>query len=363
MRIIQVITRPQRRGAEIFAAQLGEQLMELGHEVILVSLFQSNQNLEFRGEFIQLDLPFRGKLDIRGFYVLSKVFREINPDIVQANASDTLRMTVGARYFFKGNYQLVYRNANQISEFIKSGFQRKWIEFLMSKVDAVISVSKASKNDLLKIFSFSKPIEVIPIGVDQRSMVIKLESKLSDLPTPYLIQIGGLVPEKDPLGMVNIFHAIENSNLNLIFIGSGILETSLRNRIIEWGLEDRVQVIPNQENIFPYLNGAKALVMPSKIEGLPGVILEAMYCQIPVIAFGVGGIPEVVKSGETGWLVPAGDSDAFVQAVVECLSLPDQELQKINNAAKIMVTEKFQIAKIAKEFEGFYNGLLHIRPR
>ncbi len=360
MRIIQVITRPQRRGAEIFAAQLGEKLMELGHEVVLVSLFQSDQNLEFRGKFIQLNLPFRGKLDIRGFYILSKVFRDINPDIVQANASETLRMTVGARYFFKGNYQLVYRNANQISEFIKSGFQRKWIQFLLSKVDAVVSVSKASKNDLLQLLSLSKPIEVIPIGVDQERMVIKIASKLSDLPAPYLIQIGGLVPEKDPLGMVNIFHAIENSILNLIFIGSGILEKSLRNRIIELGLEDRVQVIPNKENIFPYLMGAKALVMPSKIEGLPGVILEAMYCQIPVIAFGVGGIGEVLQTGKTGWLVPAGGSDAFNKAILDCLSMPDEELQKITNNAKKMVGEKYQIARIAEEFEGFYRELLNL---
>lgn len=331
--------------------------MELGHEVVLVSLFQSDQNLEFPGRFIQLNLPFRGKLDIRGFYILSRVFRDINPDIVQANASDTLRMTVGARYFFKGNFQLVYRNANQISGFIKSGFQRNWIKFLLSKVDAVVSVSNASKNDLLQIFSFSKPIEVIPIGVDQQSMVIKLESKLSDFPTPYLIQIGGLVPEKDPLGMVNIFHAIENSNLNLIFIGSGILEKSLRKRIIELGLEGRVEVVPNQENIFPYLIGAKALVMPSKIEGLPGVILEAMYCQIPVIAFGVGGISEVLRNGETGWLVPAGDNEKFARSIEFVMESAPNELKKITLNAKKLVMENYTLEKVGFKFEEFYKSL------
>lgn len=355
-----MITRPQRRGAEIFAAQLGEQLMELGHEVILISLFRSDQNPAFRGTFIQLDLPFRGKLDLQGFYILSKLFREINPDIVQANASDTLRMAVGARYFFKGHYQLVYRNANQISEFINGSIQKKWIQFLLSKVDAVVSVSEASKKDLLQTFLFPKPIEVIPIGIDQLGINTKLKTKLTDLPTPYLIQIGGLVDEKDPLGMVDIFHQIENSNLNLIFIGSGVLETSLRNHISELGLESKVQILSNQENIFPYLKKAKALVMPSKIEGLPGVILEAMYCQIPVVAYDVGGISEVIQTGKTGWLIPAGDKEKFAQAIESVLAVEPNELDQITENGKKLVLEKYTLEKVAIQFEEFYKNLLVI---
>ena len=82
------------------------------------------------------------------------------------------------------------------------------------------------------------------------------------------------------------------------------------------------------------LSGAKALVMPSKIEGLPAVILEAMYCRIPVIAYEVGGIGEVLQRKETGWAVPAGDRLAFEAAVLDCLNLPAIELERLPNQQK-----------------------------
>ena len=137
------------------------------------------------------------------------------------------------------------------------------------------------------------------------------------------------------------------------------LEKEMIQRIGEIDMGQKIHLIPSQQNIYPILAKAKAMVMPSKIEGLPGVILEAMYCQIPVIAFGVGGIGDVLQTGKTGWLVPAGDPGAFVQAILECLFLPDQARNKITDNAKELVEEKYQISRIAKEFEGFYREIIN----
>jgi glycosyltransferase involved in cell wall biosynthesis len=136
------------------------------------------------------------------------------------------------------------------------------------------------------------------------------------------------------------------------------LEASLKEKIKALRMESFVSLIPNQENIFPILSQAKALVMPSKIEGLPGVILEAMYCQVPVVAYGVGGIPEVVINKETGWCVDSGDSEAFKESLLEVLNTPLNELEKITAVAKELVLKNYQMEQIAKDFEMFYGSVI-----
>ncbi|WP_297337979.1 glycosyltransferase [Algoriphagus sp.] len=357
MRIVQVITRPQRRGAEIFASQLSEQLAKMGHEVFLVSVYQADQELSFDGNLIKLDLPYQGKLDWEGFKHLSQVFRRINPEIVQANASDTLRMCVGASYFFKGRYKLIYRNANQMSGLLKSKFHQFWNQFLLSHVDGIISVSKASKSDLLKTFSFSKPITVIPIGLVPNEIEQKLLKSASVLPKSYILQIGGLVPEKDPLGMLEIFMKLDIPDMHLIFLGSGPLEGELKRQIAAKKLENQILPVVNQANIFPFLSQAKALVLPSKVEGLPGVILEAMYCKVPVIAYDVGGIPEVVINEKTGWLIPYGEQEIFVKALNQILKIEDPKtIPQILNSYQLVTTD-FLIPEISEKFLAFYQEL------
>jgi glycosyltransferase involved in cell wall biosynthesis len=130
----------------------------------------------------------------------------------------------------------------------------------------------------------------------------------------------------------------------------------LREEIKLRNLDQLVHLIPNQFNIFPILSRAKALVMPSKIEGLPGVILEAMYCKVPVIAYNVGGISEVLGN-QTGWVIPSGDQKAFAEAIDQVLQLNGMEKEQVTDQAFQLVNDNFTIEKIAGEFEGFYSGV------
>ncbi|SDA96307.1 Glycosyltransferase involved in cell wall bisynthesis [Algoriphagus alkaliphilus] len=358
MKIVQLITRPQRRGAEIFAVQLSERLKQLGHEVIVVALYEGPGHLNYSGDFIQLNLPYRSKLDFKGFQILANTLKERNPDIVQANASHTLRIGVMARRIYGGEYLFVYRNANQLSHFIKGKLQKLWNQWLLRQVDAIASVSHASKQDLQSNFPFSKPIEVIPIGIDSREIKNKTRAEIYSQDQPYIIQIGGLVGEKDPLGMLEIFSRLSDQNIRLVFLGSGPQEESLMTKIKELDLESRVRIISNQANIFPILSQASALVMPSKIEGLPAVILEAMYLRVPIVAYGVGGIPEVLKNGETGWCVPPNDQNGFISALEEVLSMDTDSKEAIVSNAHDLVISDYTIEKVTLQFEDFYSRLI-----
>lgn len=359
MRIVQLITRPQRRGAEIFAVQLAEQLKLLGHQLWVVSILKGPGGLEFSGDFIKLDLDGISKLDVKGFKKLADLLREIGSDIVQANAADTLRYAVGARLSGAGAFKLIYRNANTISQFIATRMQLLFNKLLHSRVDAVISVSDHSRKDYQKLFN-PKQIISIPIGIDPLEIQSKIEKPTSGK-DGYLLFVGSMVAEKDPLGMLDIFKEIVkvNPSLKLKFLGSGPLQQIVTERIYAETLMDSIELIPNQSNIFPLLSKAVALLMPSKIEGLPGVILEAMYCQVPVIAYNVGGVSEVLINKETGWLIEAGDINAFGESILEVLNTTSAELQKITSTAKALVLKNYQIDQIAKEFESYYFTLLN----
>ena len=122
-------------------------------------------------------------------------------------------------------------------------------------------------------------------------------------------------------------------------------------RITGWISSDQVR-----EEIL----AARALVLPSFAEGLPVVIMEAMALRRPVISTYVAGIPELVRPGEHGWLVPAGDVDALAQAMQACLDAPADTLARMGEAAHARVLARHDVdteaAKLAKLFRGAAEG-------
>ena len=370
MKIIQLIQKPQRRGAEIFAAQLSEQLRLAGNEVLLVSIFVGESDLPFYGKWIKLNRPIGYRFfDFKGWKQFSRIVKDFNPDIIQSNAADTLKFSVFSKKLFGWKTSIIYRNANQMGDFIKGSFHRKFNQYLINNVSAVISVSKASRANFHGTFGFPVRNSIsIPIGIDISAIDKDLERELKiALPPKFILQIGGLVAEKDPMKMLKMFTQFHKKHptLHLIFMGSGPLKDELEKQIEKEDLMDMVHLVPTQTNIFPVLARAQALVMPSKIEGLPGVILEAMYCGIPVVAYNVGGIGEVLTNEQTGWCVSAGDSEAFKKSIEEVLSLCPADLERITSAAKALVLKAYQIKNIADEFQRFYlevSPVVHPNP-
>jgi glycosyltransferase involved in cell wall biosynthesis len=93
------------------------------------------------------------------------------------------------------------------------------------------------------------------------------------------------------------------------------------------------------------------------IEGLPAVILEAMYCETPVVAYNVGGIGEVVIQGKTGWLVEKNEEDKFQDQLEEILKGNENILHRVK-AAKNMISDKFLNNQIAERFVKCYFEVL-----
>lgn len=359
MKIIQLIQKPQLRGAEIFACQLSNHLVEQGHEVLVVAIFKGGSQLPFKGEVLGLERPLSKRfIDIEGWRNLNKIIKEFKPDIIQANASDTLKFAVSSKLIFSWTPPIIFRNASKMGDFINSKLKLRLNKFYLSKVSYVISVSKECEKDFIETFNYpTDKIRTIEIGVEEQ----KIGSIPKDLESiykkgPVLSHIGGFVPEKNHDGLINIFKKILEKfpDSQLLLMGKGNLESKIKLKTEAFKIQDNVYFLGYRNDILEILHHSNAFILPSFIEGLPGVILEAMYCETPVVAFNVGGISEVVVQGKTGWLVKKNDELNFQNCIEEVLT-DKSKLQKRVTSAKEMVSEKFMNEQIAKRFSICYD--------
>lgn len=194
MRIVQVIQRPQLRGAELFACQLSNHLIQSGNEVVVISIFSGDAQLPFAGKILNLERPLAYRFfDWKGWRLLANVVKQMNPDIIQANAGDTLKFVVFSKLLFAWKKPIVFRNASTVSSYIRSTPVLLINRFLYKQVSLVVSVSEFSKTDLVRLFPFLENKTVrIPIGIElERGEQLPPAEN-----TPYLVHVGGFTFEK-----------------------------------------------------------------------------------------------------------------------------------------------------------------------
>ena len=357
MRILQLIQKKQYRGAEIFSCQLSNHLLEKGHDVIVVSIYEGEAQLPFLLEIESIDRPESQRYhDFVGWKMLAGIVKEFCPDIVQANAADTLKYAVLSKTIFQWTSPLIFRNASSSSYYVKNWLSRRINSFLLKRVDMIVSVSHASKIDINRIFPFTKKKSlVITVGLENNILLSHPANMYIKDGKKNIIHVGSFTKEKNHVGLIRIFKQLSRyrSDLILHLIGSGPSKSSIQKLVEREGLKSKVIFHKENNNPLPYIKEADILVLPSLVEGLPGVILEAMYCRTPVVAYDVGGISEVLTS-ETGYLVKKSNEKDFIRAVLEGLENLDKE--KIDKA-NLLVHEKFMNNKIAEQFIEVYSHL------
>lgn len=355
MRILQLIHKPQNRGAETFACQLSGHLIALGHRVKIVAIFGGKATLPFEDEIVVLNASAGNRfLDISAWKDLAEIIKSFKPDIVQSNAGDTLKYAVFSKLVFRWEVPIMFRNASEVGRYLTSAFQKQYNRFLYRKVDWIASVSKASEKDLLNHFPFLEgKTEILPVGLQEKAEISAVQLQPSS--AKHIVHVGGFSFEKNHSGLLNILQIIleTEDRVQLHLVGDGPLKEAVELQVKKLNLESYVSFYGFVNNPLSYINAANVLVLPSNIEGLPGVILEAMYCHTPVVAYDVGGISEIL-SNKTGFLVKKNDEHSFAKAVVKIFN-SDNDAHLLN--AHQMVLREFMNEEIALKFVNSYRKL------
>ncbi|MGJ3236238.1 glycosyltransferase family 4 protein [Marivirga sp.] len=359
MKILQIIQKPQLRGAEIFACQLSEELQTLGHSIDILYLFgNENQRLEYDLNFQALSATQSKRFwDFKAYKKLADIIDREDYDIVQANAGDTLKYAAISKRLYNWKAKLVFRNANKMSSFIQSK-PHLWLnQFFLSQMDFAISVSENCRKDLIQLFPKAKDISATgTIGTFDFSHLIPYKKPVYN---KVWINVGSFVKEKNHNFLLDIFteYLKEDQENELWLIGDGPLRNQLEEQAKNLGIDQNIKFWGYQNKAVAYIKAADIMVMPSKIEGLPGVILEALSCGKPVIVSAVGGIPEVVHNDQNGYVVKDFDKAAYVAKVKKVLNNQNLRKKMSQNAQKL-IQEEFLMPKIAKHFESIYKEII-----
>jgi L-malate glycosyltransferase len=359
--ILQLVQKPQLRGAEMFASQLSTHLNENGHKAILVFVFPGNAPLPFTGETKHLDgSPQKRMWDIKAWRKLAEVIKEEKPDIIQANAGDTLKYAVFSKLLFKWAQPIVFRNASTISLYIKTTPAKILNGFFFKHASKIVSVSNTSATDFAKLFpQFKNQIVTVPIGIEETDFKKGGdENPLQGATKPVLVHVGGFTYEKNHVRLIEIFDEIRKKQpgASLHFIGSGPLKQQIEELVNQKGLAQHVRFYGFRNDAMQFIKNADVLLLPSIIEGLPGVILEAFYCKTPVVAYDVGGIGEVVINNKTGRLVQKDNEEAFVDNVLAALNNTSENQQLVQNARQLVMSEYLNTG-ITRKFLEVYNSI------
>jgi L-malate glycosyltransferase len=362
VKILQLVQKPQLRGAEMFAAQLATHLNQMGHEALLVFVFPGEAALPFSGKTFHLNgTASKRFFDRAAWRRLAEFINREKPDIIQANAGDTLKYAVSSKLRYGWKQPIVFRNASTISLYIKSLLPKLFNGFFFRYTDMVISVSKTSAADFKAVFPrFSRPVITIPIGIEEPGLenVTKPDRKTGD--PINIIHVGGFSFEKNHKGLVNIFQKLgeKGYKVSLGLVGNGPLRPGIEKMVAEKGFAENIKFYGFRNDAMVLIKQADILVLPSIIEGLPGVILEAFYCRTPVVAYNVGGIGEILLNGKTGALINKGDESAFADAIISTVenSVNNDDKETIENAYKL-VTDEYLNTAIAAKFLAAYREL------
>lgn len=361
-------------GAETVVENLTNVLAQKGHEI---SIFTTSASSKDKVEEYNDITVYRYGTNFKvasGKFSLSLLKGPLKypTDLVHVHVSVPMGDIAGFLYAKKKNKPLIVTTHLDVGSYkgviIKSFYYLycKLITKLLSRADTIISPSEYYINEAGVSEKYRNKIVVIPNGINIEDFDVpyskeECREKLAlSSPERILLCVGNLEPRKgfDILlkAMPKILKNVQDTKL--VFVGNGIMSDVLKSLADNLGIFEHIKFagFVDESKKVLYYKSADIFVHPSIYEIFGIVNLEAMACGVPIVASKVGGIPDVVKNGENGLLVPPRDSEALADAIIHLLENEDIRVKMGKNGRKKV--ENYSWKRIAEETEKLYEGLI-----
>jgi N-acetyl-alpha-D-glucosaminyl L-malate synthase BshA len=242
------------------------------------------------------------------------------------------------------------------------------VAFCIEQSDGVTAVSESLKADTCRELAVRADIRVIPnflnCAAHQRIDASTVRRRLiGDDTAKVAIHVSNFRPVKRVTAVIEIFDRLRREvPAHLLMVGDGPEFDAASRLANERGLDDVVHFLGEQDQVLPLLSIADVFLLPSAQESFGLAALEAMACGVPVVASNVGGLPEVIDHGRSGFLHPPDDLDGMARSAVSLLA--DARLHgQVAAEALGKVRREFCEEKIVPLYEGFYQEVLAGRAR
>lgn len=172
--------------------------------------------------------------------------------------------------------------------------------------------------------------------------------------------VGRLEPVKNPMVLLEVLKRMNEANVfvELRIVGDGSLRRALEDKVDEYKLRSQVTFFGYQDDPYQFIRDCDLYLQPSISEGFGLAVVEAMGCGIPVIATAVGGVPEIIQDGITGWIVATSDAALLAEAVMKALKLEPNLLFEIGKSARKSIESRFEPKQYITEVEKMYQSVL-----
>jgi len=366
-RILYVITDLKVGGVPLHLHRLAVNMRERGFQPTVASLAPSEpvaDRLEAEG------IPVRscdacGRWDVRVFFRLKRIIRETRPNIIHS-------------FLFHGNFAA--RFAARMAGFPRDRLlceiqtvevERRWhltvdrwthgmcratIGNSPSVVEHLAVAARIPRDRLLLVrggidverIRKARPIDRASFGISTKA--------------PLILWVGRLDPVKGLEILIEAFRVVsDRTDAHLVLVGNGPLRASLCAQVARLGLDSRVHLIGARNDVPSLLAAANLFVFPSRTEGLPNALLEAMAAGLPIITTDAPGCRDLIAHGETGLLVPYGDTISLADSLLSLLRDREQAA-KLGQRAHQAVLRDWHAESMYGAYQDVYRTISRTKP-
>ncbi|MDD5541711.1 MAG: N-acetyl-alpha-D-glucosaminyl L-malate synthase BshA [Acidobacteriia bacterium] len=333
---------PTYGGSGVVATELGKELAIRGHEVHFVSYaLPFRLNLESpRTYFHEVEVTSYPLFDYKPYTLalasqMLQVAMEEKLDVLHVHYAIPHSVSAYLAKQMMRPHKLPIITTLHGTDISLVGTDRSYLpitKFSIEQSDGVTSISESLRTRTVREFGVTHPIELIYNFVNCSQFVKRssdgLRDRFASKGEKILIHISNFRAVKRVCDVVEIFNQVQKTlPSRLLMVGDGPERAQAEYHAELRNIRDRVYFVGKQEAINEYLGISDLLLLPSDDESFGLVALEAMACEVPVIASKVGGLPEVVRDGVDGYLIPPRNVAEMSQRAIEILS--DPKLQEL----------------------------------
>lgn len=370
---IGITVYPTYGGSGIVGSELGKELAARGHTVhfIASSLPTRLTQLSERVRFHEVEMMSYPLFEHQPYTLalatkMAAVAESENLDLLHVHYAIPHSISaILARESLKPKRRLPVITTLHGTDITLVGADRSYLpitRYGIVQSDGVTAISHYLKEATREIFQFDD-ITVIPNFVCQTDYQRQPEDSLRRTLAPanelLLVHVSNFRPVKRPVDCVEILARVLKQGIKarLVMVGDGSERTNAEHRARCLGINDSCVFVGEQPKIVDYLSASDVLLLPSEQESFGLAALEAMACELPVIASRVGGLPEVVTDGETGFLSDVGDVEKMANDAARLLT--DDEFRKeMGRRARESAISRYRTDLIIPRYVEFYEEVL-----
>ena len=371
---IGITVYPTYGGSGIVGSELGRDLAERGHNVHFISsvmptrLTELNERIHFHEvEMMSYALFEHQPYDLALATKMATVARAEKLDLLHVHYAIPHSISaILARESIKQKRYVPVITTLHGTDITLVGADRSYLpitRYGLQQSDGVTAVSKFLKQATIETFDFDD-VEVIPNFICEnhykRLEDSPLRAELAPNGERLLVHVSNFRAVKRAVDCIEILAKVRSAgeNAKLVMVGDGPELSAARYRGEQLQMNGNVVYVGKQANIADYLGIADLFLLPSELESFGLAALEAQACEVPVIATRIGGIPEVVNEGESGFLSDVGDVEKMS---VDCIKLlRDEDMRRsFGTRGRDLAVSRYSTAKIIPQYIAFYEKIVN----